>query len=90
MLLFILTLVTMALLSRVVFGNSSAPLCRLQDELLPEVEFRRVSCSRCYKYMHESNFKPSLKAKLANNMSLNIGNITVSIIRLTNWRMCFS
>jgi hypothetical protein len=77
-----LTLITMALLSRVVSGNSSVPLCRLQDELLPEMEFQKISCSRCYKYMHESNFKPTLKAKLAENMSLIIGNITVSIIQL--------
>jgi hypothetical protein len=79
-----LTLITMALLSRAVSGNSSVPLCRLQDELLPEMEFQRVSCSRCYKYMHESNFKPNLKAKLAENMGLTIGNITVSIIELIN------
>jgi hypothetical protein len=84
MLLPSLTLVTTALMSRLVSGNSSVPLCRLQDELLPEMEFQRASCSRCYKYMHESNFKPSLKAKLADNMSLTIGNITVSIIRLIN------
>jgi hypothetical protein len=81
------TLVTTALLSRLVSGNSSVPLCRLQDELLPESEFQRVSCSRCYKYMHKSNFKPSLKAKLADNMSLTIGNITVRVIRLINLRL---
>ncbi|PNF38042.1 hypothetical protein B7P43_G02350 [Cryptotermes secundus] len=70
-------LITVALLSRVVSRNSSVPLCRLQDELLPEMQFQRVSCSRCYKYMHESNFKPGLKAKVAENMGLTIGNITV-------------
>jgi hypothetical protein len=78
MLLPSLSLVTMALLSRLVSGNGSVPLCRLQDELLPETEFQRASCSRCYKYMHESNFKPNLKAKLADNLRLTIGNITVS------------
>jgi hypothetical protein len=87
--LFSLTLITMALLSRVVFGNSSVPLCRLQDELLPEMEFQRVSCSRCYKYMHESNFKPNLKAKLAENMGLTIGNITVSINQAINLRLIY-
>jgi hypothetical protein len=82
--LFSLILITMELLSTVASGNSSVPLCRLQDQLLPDMEFQRVSCSRCYKYMHESNFKPSLKAKLAENMGLTIGNITVSIIQLIN------
>jgi hypothetical protein len=75
-----LTLIIMVLVSRVVSENSSVPLCRLQDKLLPEMEFQRVSCSQCYKYMHESSFKPGMKAKLAKSMSLIIGNITVSML----------
>jgi hypothetical protein len=75
-----ITLTIMALLSSVVSQNTSVHLCRLQDEVLPETEFQRVSCSRCYKYMHESSFKPNMKAKLAENMSLIIGNVTVILI----------
>jgi hypothetical protein len=73
-----LTLTIMALLSRAVSENISVRLCRLQDELLPEEEFRRISCSRCYTYMTDVNFKPGMKAKLATNMNFIIGNDTVS------------
>jgi hypothetical protein len=72
-----LTLAILALLSRVLSENISVPLCRLQDELLPEMEFHIISCFRCYKYMHESNFKPSMKAT---NMDLFIGHATVSYL----------
>lgn len=67
----------MVLLSRVVSENISVPLCRLKDKLLPDMEFQRLSCSLCYKYMHISNFKPGMKMKLAININLIIGNVTV-------------
>jgi hypothetical protein len=73
-----LTLTIMVLLSRVVSENISVPLCRLKDKLLPDMEFQRLSCSLCYKYMHISNFKPGMKVKLAININLIIGNVTVS------------
>lgn len=72
------TLTLMALLSVVESENISVPLCRFKDRLLPEIEFQRISCSQCYQYMDQSNFKPSMKAKLATNMNLIIGNVTVS------------
>jgi hypothetical protein len=72
-----LILIIMALLLRVVSENISIPLCRLKNELLPEMEFRWNSCIRCYEYMHKSNFKPGMKAT---NVSLFIGLTTVSYL----------
>jgi hypothetical protein len=82
--LLLLTLAILALLSRVLSENISVPLCRLQDELLPEMNFRTNSCYRCYKYMHESEFKPGMKTT---NISLFIGHATVSY--LSTWWFLF-
>jgi hypothetical protein len=68
-----LTITIMALLSKVVSENISVPLCRLKYELLPEMEFRRKSCNRCYKDMLQSNFKPGMK-------NMNIDLTTVSYL----------
>lgn len=95
-----LTVIIMALMSRVVSGNISVPLCRLKNKLLPEKEFRQTSCIRCYQYMHKSSFKPGMKAA-ENNLSIDhdavgddltlsekLKNTFVSETAAEKWRTC--
>jgi hypothetical protein len=72
-----LTLAILALLSRVLSENISDPQCLFKDQHYPVMKFRVISCFLCYKFMHNSSFKPNTKTT---NMTLFADNATVSYL----------